>query len=483
MSGALQTLDLTINKTEKTDWNDILSSSGLVSPPPSATEHRRQSTASIFQQWDDDLAAYSSGAVSPDHLHEPFTPAHDHNTFSLLSDKLSNPFHEQLHATYADNAQSHGMLSPTSPHEETGRFDFLIGHESQPQWSHAAKRITNFRPAPLLPAPHDFMMQSQHDTPPNTASTSFDSGIEMMTPISPAFMTTGQRAPASLRLDPSTDFCPSLLPSPPVVPSQTVSGSTCMTLPQLYRSDSGLSTSTLADFDASTYPSSVKAEHVSSPMIEDFSAPFPHYPTPTRVDKKKGKGAKQINNNIVELRRDGKAFIKGKQGLIPLDYKIGQGYSNPIKNDKPFKFCKEVVDGKECGLRFQRTEHLNRHMSMHTGARPHGCPVIKEDKDGIPGPCNCASRQDNSYDHISKHVSSWYKQFPEHKTKGSPRTKPFVSPEEMQETIIAWRGLDDAKSILKGLDRRIKKDVPGLDKDRHIFPMLGDFVDSPQYED
>ncbi|KAF2222629.1 hypothetical protein BDZ85DRAFT_319874 [Elsinoe ampelina] len=473
----------TVNRT---NWNDVLSSPGLASPPSSASDHRRQSTTSTYQSWDDGLIGASSGTLSPDHLQEAFTPSidpsADQTSFRLLNTKLSNAYQAQFHSAFTA-ANGNGLISPCSPSDEDGRFEFMIGHDSPAQWDHPTKAFASFRPAPIITPSHGLMFSTQTDTPPNTASTSFDSGIEMMTPLEPSYMTNGQQARDVMNFDASMEFYDSL-PTAPVVPSQTVSGSACMPCPNLHRNDSSFSASTLADFDSSPFNHTVKAES-SSPTVNEFSVPFPHYPTPSRVTKRRsGKGTKvkAHNANMVSKNpRTGKFVLHDKLRDIVLDYDDTTGYSNPARKTKPSKFCDHKINGKVCDARFERTEHLNRHRVMHTGVRAHGCPApYHTEKDDKKKPVQETkekkfTRHDNSFDHISKHVSAWLKELPEHKTKGSPRTDPF-SPEYMQDRIIVWKGLDAAPDILEKIWNRVKKDVPGVDSRKHCFPMIRDLV-------
>lgn len=65
------------------------------------------------------------------------------------------------------------------------------------------------------------------------------------------------------------------------------------------------------------------------------------------------------------------------------------------KERKPFK-CHFVKNGETCGDRFERGEHLKRHMTSHSKERPYPCPLDKCDR--------AISRPDNAGDHFKTHL-------------------------------------------------------------------------------
>lgn len=434
---------------------------GLDTPPPSASDHRRQSAVSLCPPWDESMAACSSGTLSPDLIHGAFTPA----SFDLLNTKLLQSYDTPMSSVFKQEADSG---SPYSPGCQVFEMDLDL---NQGSWHLQNKSQPAFRPAPLLSTTP--FMPSQLDTPPNSASTSFDSGIQMMTPSSPSLACDEH----SSELDTPYEFYGGL-PTAPVVPSHIISGNPCLYIPQLPRNDSGFSVSTLDEYDASPYPASIIA-HRASPEYGNIKPSFPKHKRSFKIalPKRTGRARRTkgiLYNEVFTDKTTGQQFLleKGRRILVNNYHGKRVALDKERKHSNPCKMI-DAETGKPCTRRFRRKEHLNRHESMHTKIRLLRCPVPNENE--ADGFCKFrGSRMDNTGDHIAHHLTSWFKQFADFKTKGSPRTKPHVSPEEMQEIIIGWKGVDEAVKILQGLWRRVKNEFPDIDETHpeHRFTLL-----------
>ncbi|KAK4631342.1 Zinc finger C2H2 protein [Fulvia fulva] len=120
---------------------------------------------------------------------------------------------------------------------------------------------------------------------------------------------------------------------------------------------------------------------------------------PQRVARKNSRSAKRSRKS----QHEGKAWLEQEiNGIIvqcegkPFEIKNGIAHTHESKDSKPHRCTYEDEPGNPCGSRFERTEHLKRHMSMHSRERAYKCPLPK---------CGKAfSRPDNTGDHFKTHL-------------------------------------------------------------------------------
>ncbi|KXT07211.1 hypothetical protein AC578_2324 [Pseudocercospora eumusae] len=79
----------------------------------------------------------------------------------------------------------------------------------------------------------------------------------------------------------------------------------------------------------------------------------------------------------------------------PFEVVDGMVVTQPRRDRKPHH-CQVIENGVPCGARFERSEHLKRHMGKHTNKRDYPCPLSFCDK--------AIGRPDNASDHFKTHL-------------------------------------------------------------------------------
>lgn len=115
-----------------------------------------------------------------------------------------------------------------------------------------------------------------------------------------------------------------------------------------------------------------------------------------------------------------------------------------------------------CDRALDRREHLHRHMSTHTGLRPHVCYFANceagKEKDGTSG------RNDNARDHVWTHLKHglnlspempllWDRVFKAKKGRNFP-----VSPQELRRVVLARDGAEVAVKTFAFLNMKAGKE-------------------------
>ncbi|EME47561.1 hypothetical protein DOTSEDRAFT_21334 [Dothistroma septosporum NZE10] len=145
----------------------------------------------------------------------------------------------------------------------------------------------------------------------------------------------------------------------------------------------------------------------------------------------------EINGTLV--RCEGKQFEIKDRVVLTLE----------SKDSKPHRCTFEDEFGKICDRRFERSEHLKRHMGMHSKERGYPCP--------LPG-CNKAfSRPDNTGDHFKTHLKS--------QPKG--RRNPRFTFQVLERKILETYDEKTATKLLNNLRKWIANN-PLLLQNEHI---------------
>lgn len=103
-------------------------------------------------------------------------------------------------------------------------------------------------------------------------------------------------------------------------------------------------------------------------------------------------------NNGLHVRLEGRPFLverdaSGRLSGILTD----RGMPGSERDTKPHKCLhQDTPHSRPCGRSFERSEHLKRHMGMHSSERPYPCP--------LPGCDKRIGRPDNAGDHFKTHL-------------------------------------------------------------------------------
>jgi hypothetical protein len=182
----------------------------------------------------------------------------------------------------------------------------------------------------------------------------------------------------------------------------------------------------------------VKAEDLPSPVLGPSSRRLADFPV--RPRRRPSRRTRKTGNRVTWCRHDINGCEVSCQG--------GQCFTEPWKlevarNNKPYK-CKFVKeDGRPCGSRFDRSEHLKRHEGSHSDERKYPCP--------LPGCGKSIGRPDNAGDHFKTHLRP--------KTAGK-RNDHFDWPQVRDGIWEAYEDKKVAKKLLDGLRRWIDADMP-----------------------
>ncbi len=110
---------------------------------------------------------------------------------------------------------------------------------------------------------------------------------------------------------------------------------------------------------------------------------------------------------------------------------------------KPHKCHHVSADGKECARRFERSEHLKRHMGMHSDERKYFCP--------LKGCHKNIQRPDNAADHFKTHLRP--------KTKGK-RNEHFEWHVLQAAIRSEYNDSKSANKLLTNLQRWVDSGMP-----------------------
>ncbi|KAF2161209.1 hypothetical protein M409DRAFT_59215 [Zasmidium cellare ATCC 36951] len=150
------------------------------------------------------------------------------------------------------------------------------------------------------------------------------------------------------------------------------------------------------DFIAVKYEPSTPSRGPS--RSQGFFESGPSQTRPRRRGSKRGRKSQaegkcwyQANVCNMEVRYKGPRFSRLQSADGSIQY-----VSEERKETKPHKCTFKDADGNVCISRFDRSEHLKRHMSKHSEVRDYPCPLHDCDKK--------IARPDNAADHFRTHL-------------------------------------------------------------------------------